>query len=54
MKLRNLLIVFAVTFSGLAFSACTDESEEIVPQPMNTEEVMATVGNEGEKDEPMD
>lgn len=54
MKLRNLLIVFAVTFSGLMFSACTDESEDIVPQPLNNEEAAATVGNEGENDDPMD
>ena len=54
MKLRNLFIVLAVMFSGLAFSACTDESENIVPSPVSSEEPAATVGTGGEKRDPME
>ncbi|MBL6446144.1 hypothetical protein JMN32_07485 [Fulvivirga sp. 29W222] len=53
MKLRNLMIVLGIIFTVLSFSACTDESENIVPQPVNVEEPVATVGNEGEDHEPM-
>lgn len=49
MKLRNLLILLAVTLSSFTFSSCSeDESENIVPTPLNTDEVPATVGNEGD------
>ncbi|UII34881.1 hypothetical protein LVD17_13800 [Fulvivirga ulvae] len=48
MRLRNLLIIFAITFTGLGFSACTDESEEIIPQPLNGSEGQATTGSGGE------
>lgn len=48
MKLRNLMIILAITFSGTVFSACTDEAENIIPQPTHTAETPATVGTEGE------
>ena len=48
MRLRNLLIVFAITFTGLVFSACTDESEDIKPQPLQGNESQATTGTGGE------
>ena len=48
MRLRNLLIIFAITFTGLAFSSCTDESEDIVPQDLNGSESQATTGTSGE------
>lgn len=54
MKIRNLIIAFVITFSGLTFSACTDESENIVPNPVNTDEAVATVGDEPEENDPMD
>lgn len=50
MKLRNLLIALAITFTGLVVSACTDESENIIPQPVNIDEAAATVGA-GTKDD---
>ena len=45
MKLRNIFIALAITFTGLGFSACTDDSENIVPQPVDYEAASATVGN---------
>ncbi|MBL6446434.1 hypothetical protein JMN32_08950 [Fulvivirga sp. 29W222] len=51
MRLRNLLIIFAVTFTGLGFSACTDESEEVVPQPLEGSESQYATGNGTEKDD---
>lgn len=45
MRLRNLLIVFAITFTGLVFSACTDESEEITPETLGGTESQATTGS---------
>lgn len=48
MRLRNLLIIFVITFTGLGFSACTDESEEIIPQSINGSESQAATGNGGE------
>lgn len=53
MKLRNLLFALAITFTGLGFSACSDESENIIPQPVNSDDAAATVGNEGERDDHM-
>ncbi|MBL6447591.1 hypothetical protein JMN32_14830 [Fulvivirga sp. 29W222] len=49
MKSRTLLTIAVVTFSGLVFSACTDEAENIIPQPVNTDEAAATIGD-GTKD----
>lgn len=53
MKIRTLLLIFTTTFSALVFSACSDESEEIIPQPVNLEDVAATVGD-GTKDDDVD
>lgn len=50
MRLRNLLIVFAITFTGLVFSACTDESEEITPQSLEGSESQSTTGGGTEED----
>ena len=49
MKLRNLLMMFVITCSGLVFCACEDESEDIVPEPVNPAEVFAS-GGETAKD----
>jgi len=54
MKLRNLLFAFGLTFTAIGFSACSDESEEIVPRPLDSDEAVATVGNETEDHDPMD
>ena len=48
MKLRNLLMVFVITFTGLGFSACSDESEEIVPGKTNSSQAAETTGTQGE------
>ena len=53
MKTRNILVAAIVMFSGLALSACTDESENIIPTPVDTLNAEATVIS-GEKDDPMD
>lgn len=53
MKRRILLIISVITFSGLAFSACTDESENIVPQPLEVEEAAATVVPDHPEHDPM-
>ena len=50
MKSRTLLTIIVVTFSALVFSACTDESESIIPQPVNADEAAATIGD-GTKDD---
>lgn len=51
MRLRSLLIVFAISFTGIMFSACTDESENIVPQPVNTDEAQTATGNGTKEDD---
>ena len=48
MKLKRSLIASFVIFSSLAFSACTDESENIIPQPVEVEDAAATTGTHGE------
>lgn len=53
MKLRNLLIVLGITITSLGFTACTDDSENVIPQPVNVDEPVATVGNEAEDHDPM-
>ena len=53
MKTRNILVAAIVICSGLALSACADESENIIPTPVDTLNAEATVIS-GEKDDPMD
>ena len=40
-------------FYCIRFSSCVDESDNIVPQPVNIEEPAATIGNEAEDHGPM-
>lgn len=48
------MIIAALTFCGSFFSACTDEAENIIPQPTtNNNEPAATVGTGTEDDDPM-
>lgn len=53
MKIKNLLMIFAITFSGLVVSACSDESEDILPAPLHNDEAPATVGTGGKSGDPM-
>ncbi|WP_155168724.1 hypothetical protein [Fulvivirga kasyanovii] len=53
MKLRNSMIVLGIIFTASGFSSCVDESDNIVPQPVNIEEPAATIGNEAEDHGPM-
>jgi len=54
MKLRNLLFVLLIVFIGSFAVSCTDESENIVPEPVQSQQESATVGHESEDDDPMD
>lgn len=53
MKLRNSMIVLGIICSASGFASCIDESDYIVPQPVNIEEPAATIGNETEDHDPM-
>ena len=53
MKLKKILFAMAITFTAIGFSACTDESENIVPGPVNTDQPAGTVGTGGEDDDHM-
>ena len=37
-------MVFVITFTGLGFSACSDESEDIVPEELNGSKAAETTG----------
>lgn len=46
-------MMFVITCSGLVFCACEDESENVIPDPIITEEGFAT-SDSGKSDDPMD
>ncbi len=53
MRARKLSLSILFVFTSLIFAACNDESENILPEPPEKNEVSATVGNEGEPEDPM-
>ncbi len=49
--MRKFAFLAVFVLSAVIFGACNDESENILPQPGEEDQVSATVGNEGVKDD---
>lgn len=51
MKTRTFIIIAILTFSTLGVFSCSDESENILPEPVYSGEGTSTVGEEPVEDD---